>query len=102
FGAILLDKRRRASRHNSNRKCQCELRFSHQIQLQIWSDIDFVQKTTTMKFAQPGFFPLAEIKEKVLPIIFSAECRRDFRLRKSELIDPGNVAVTKCAQFIRD
>src|SRR5438128_4941338 len=101
-GAILLDKRRRASRHNSSRKCQREPRFSHQIQPQFRGDIDFVQKTTTMKFAQPGFFPLAKIKEKVLPIIFSAERWRDLRLRKCELIDPGNVAVTKCAQFIRD
>src|SRR5437588_3187327 len=96
---ILLDKRRHASRHNSNRKCQCEPRFSHQIQPQIWSDIDFVQKTTTMKFAQPGFFAFTEIKEKVPPIIFSAERRRYFRLGKSELLDAGDVAVTKCTQF---
>src|SRR5437588_12098686 len=81
--AILLDKRRHASRHNSNRKCQCEPRFSHQIQLQIWSDLDFVQKTTTMKFAQPSFLAFTEIKEQVLPTIFSAERRRDFRLRRA-------------------
>src|SRR5438552_10551843 len=100
--AILLHKRRHASRHNSNRKCQSEPRFSHQIQPQIWSDLDFVQKTTTMKFAQPGFLAFTEIKEKVLPIIFSAERRRYFRLRKSELIDAGDVAITKSAQFICD
>src|SRR6267378_1089230 len=100
--AILLDKKRRASRHNSNRKCQCEPRFSHQIQPQIWSDIDFVQKTTAMKFTQPGFLAFTEIKEKMLPIIFSAEHRRYFRLRKSELIDVGDVAITKRAQFICD
>src|SRR5205823_5942532 len=100
--AILLDKRRHASRHNSNRKCQCEPRFSHQIQPQIWSDIDFVQKTTTMKFAQPGFLAFTEIKEKVPPIIFSAERRRYFRLGKSELLDAGDVAVTKCTQFTCD
>src|SRR6267143_405674 len=100
--AILLDKKRRASRHNSNRKCQCEPRFSHQIQPQIWSNIDFVQKTTTMKFTQPGFLAFTEIKEKMLPVIFSAERRRYFRLRKSELIDVGDVAITKSAQFICD
>src|SRR5438309_6930219 len=100
--AILLDKRRHASRHNSNRKCQSETRLSNQIQPQICSDLNFVQKTTTMKFAQPGFLAFTEINEKVLPIIFSAECRRYFRLRKSELIDAGDVAITKCAQFICD
>src|SRR6266576_5835212 len=100
--AILLDKRRRASRDNSNRKCQCEPRFSHQIQPQIWSNIDSVQKTTTMKFTQPGFLAFTEIKEKVLPIIFPAERRRYFRWGKSELIDAGDVVVTKRAQFICD
>src|SRR6266550_153400 len=72
--AILLDKRRRANRDNSNRKCHCETRF----------------------------LALTEIKEKVLPIIFSAECRRDFRLRTSKLVDAGDVAVAKCTQFICD
>src|SRR6476619_3465074 len=99
---ISLDKTRHASRHNSNRKCQFEPRFSHQIQPQIWSNIDFVQKTTTMKFTQPGFLAFTEIKEKVLPIIFPAERRRYFRSGKSELIDAGDVVVTKCAQFICD
>src|SRR5437764_5270368 len=84
--AILLDKKRRASRHNSNRKCQCEPPFSHQIQPQFWSDIDFVQKTMAMKFAQTGFLALTEIKEKVFPIIFSTERRRDFRLRRDEIV----------------
>src|SRR5205823_11893356 len=69
---------------------------------QFWSDIDFVQQTTTMKFAQTRFLALTETKEKVLPIIFPAKCRRDFRLRTSELIDAGDVALTKCTQFICD
>src|SRR5438309_5699769 len=98
----LLPNRRAASQHNSTRKCQSEPRLSHQIQPQIWSDLNFVQKTTTMKFAQPGFLAFTEIKEKVLPIIFPAERRRYFRWGKSELIEAGDVVVTKRAQFIRD
>src|SRR5437764_9171405 len=98
--AILLDKKRRASRHNSNRKCPCEPRFSHQIQPQFWSDIDFVQKTMKMKFAQPGLFGLSEIKEKVLPIIFSAERRLDFRLRRDEIVQFFQVVIAKPAQSI--
>src|SRR6266700_4835332 len=100
YAAILLDKRRRASRHNSNRKCQCEPRFSHQIQPQFWSDIDFVQKTMTMKFAQARFLALTEIKEKVLPIIFSAGRRRYFRLRPDEIVQIFQVVVAKPAQSI--
>ena len=55
-----------------------------------------------MKFAQPGFLAFTEIKEKVFPIIFPAERRRYFRLGKSELIDAGDVVVTKRAQFFCD
>src|SRR5947207_13696728 len=97
---ILLDKRRHASRHNSNRKCQCEPRFSHQIQPQFWSDIDFVQKTMTMKFAQARFLALTEIKEKVLPIIFSAGRRRYFRSRTDEIVQIYNDVVAKPAKSI--
>src|SRR6266699_6445448 len=100
YAAILLDKRRRASQHNSNRKCQCEPRFSHEIQPQFWSDIDFVQKTITMKFAQARFLALTEIKEKVLPIIFSAERRRDYRLRRDEIVQIFQVVVAKLPQDI--
>src|SRR5438309_3596475 len=98
--AIPLDKTRHASRHNSNRKCQSEPRFSHQIQPQIWSNIDFVQKTTTMKFTQPGFLAFTEIKKKVLPIIFSAERRRYFRLRRDEIVQAFQVVVAELSQGV--
>src|SRR6266480_3573081 len=83
---------------NANENLAFHTRFNRKI----WSNIDFVQKTTTMKFTQPGFLAFTEIKEKVLPIIFPAERRRYFRLGKSELIDAGDVVVTKRAQFICD
>src|SRR5438105_13432862 len=36
----------------------------------------------------------------MLPIIFSAECRRDFRLRKREFIDASDIVFSKRAQFV--
>src|SRR6476660_2848785 len=51
------------------------LPFSHQIQRHFQSDIDFVQQTTPMEFAQTCFLALTEIKEKMFAIIFSAELR---------------------------
>src|SRR5438105_5848749 len=99
-GAILLDKRRRASRHNSNRKCQCEPRLSHQIQPQFWSDIDFVSKTMMMKFAQTRFLALTEIEEKVILIIFSAELRRNFRLCRDEVIHFFQVVIAEPPQVV--
>src|SRR5207249_3917258 len=85
---------------HSARAPQCEPRFSHQIQPQFWSDIDFVQKTVTMKFAQTGFLALTEIKEKLLAIIFSTEFGRDFRLRQDEIVQFFQIVIAELPQLV--
>jgi hypothetical protein len=75
-------------------------RLSHQIQPHFWSNIDFVQKTAPMKFAQTCLLAFTQIEEEMLLIIFSAELRRDIRLRRDDIVQVFQVVIADPPQGV--
>ena len=51
-----------------------------------------------MKFAQARFLGLAEIKEKMFAVIFSAELKREFGLRKNKLVELFQILVANATE----